>query len=75
MPADDVLPDEVRRICLGDFGKWLGFHPFGEVVDGDYGVLVLSWRSPMMSTLHFAKGRGTMMLFSGVCGCLRTLEK
>ena len=45
MPVYDAFPDEVRRICFGYSGEWLGFYPLGEVVYGDYGVLVLSWRS------------------------------
>ena len=78
VPTDDVFPNEVCRICLGDLCRWLSFHPFGEIVDGDDGVFVLSWRSwelPMMSTPYLAKGRGTMILPNGVCDCLWMSEK
>ena len=58
--VDDVLQDEVCRICFSDFGKWLGFHPFGEVVDGDDGVFVLSWRSrELANDVHAPFGKGS----------------
>lgn len=42
--ADDVILDEIYRVCLGDFGQWLGFHTLGKIVDGDDGIFVLLWR-------------------------------
>ena len=42
LSANDVLPDEVFRVYLSDFGQRLAFHPLGEVVND---VFVLLWRS------------------------------
>ena len=41
MAAYDVFPDEIRRICLGNFGKWFRLDPLSEVVDGDDGEFIL----------------------------------
>ena len=45
MSAYDAFPDKVRRICFGYSGEWLGLYPLGQIVYGNYGVLILSWRS------------------------------
>ena len=58
MSVDDV--HEVCLIGLGDLCKRLGFHPFVEVVDGDDGVFVLSWRSwELANDVHAPFGEGS----------------
>ena len=40
-PIDDVSPDEVRALCLCDYGEWFCFYPFGEIIDchnGEFGL-------------------------------------
>ena len=60
MSADDVPLDDVCHFCLGDLCKWLVFHRFGEVVDGDAGVFVLSWCSrELANDVHDPFGEGS----------------
>ena len=60
VPAYDVLPDEVRRVCFSYSGKRLGLYPLSEVVNGDNGIFVLPWRSRKLANdVHAPFSKGT----------------
>ena len=56
MSAYDVLPDEVRRVSLGNLGMWLRLNPLSEVVDGEFILPRGSWELADDVHTPFSKG-------------------